>query len=195
MTEGMTLSTRDFTPPNIQFTGSTISEEQLVSTFRPGLNRMLSRITGDDARAEDLTHETLMLVLQKLRGEGLREPDKLASFVYQTAKYLHLGWYRKRSNQEVLWGQVEYHVDNGMGIEQTLIMQEQCKILKNLIDGLSLERDRQILTRFYMHEQTKDEICDALHLNRDHFDRVISRARKRLKDSIVPNEEAPAFRP
>ena len=72
----------------------------------------------------------------------------------------------------------------GTDIEQAVIADERRESLLENIDGLNLERDRQILLRFYMQEQTKDEICDALLLDKDHFDRVISRARKRLRERI-----------
>ena len=189
MTDATIAISEDSRRSTASLIATAISEEQLVSEYRASLNRMLRRITGDEARAEDLTHETLMLVLEKLRGEGLRDPEKLSSFVYSTARYLHLGWNRKRSNQEICSDHMDEQVDAGTDIEQAIIQEEARESLMENIGGLNLERDRQILLRFYMQEQTKDEICEALVLDKDHFDRVISRARKRLRERISADDQ------
>ena len=46
---------------------------------------------------------------------------------------------------------------------------------------MPVKRDREILTRFYVEDQDKDEICTALNLDSLHFNRVLFRARKRFR--------------
>lgn len=164
--------------------GVMISETQLVEDFRQGINNMLARITGDPARAEDLTHDTLMVVLEKLRNGDIQQPSRLASFVYSTARYVHLGWSRKRGNQMELREQMDDIETPATDIEQTLMSEQLEKELRDGIASLSMERDREVLLRHYLGEQTKDEVCEALVIEPQQFDRVISRARKRLKHQL-----------
>jgi RNA polymerase sigma-70 factor (ECF subfamily) len=47
---------------------------------------------------------------------------------------------------------------------------------------LPSERDRQVLFRFYLAEEDKDQICKDLGLSSLHFNRVVFRARERYRD-------------
>jgi RNA polymerase sigma-70 factor (ECF subfamily) len=161
-------------------------ENLLVLRYEPGLKRLFRRMTKDPTRAEDLTQETLILVLQKLRNAELRDPAKLTSYVYSTGRYTFLGWCRKRDNQVELMESIENVACSQPVIEQRLIDEELTDSLHQEINNLSVDRDRDILSRHYLQEQSKGEICDALVLDMELYDRIISRARQRLRDSINP---------
>ena len=45
-------------------------------------------------------------------------------------------------------------------------------------------RDREILVRLYLQEEEKDTICRDLGLEAEHFDKVLHRARGRLKELL-----------
>jgi RNA polymerase sigma-70 factor (ECF subfamily) len=55
---------------------------------------------------------------------------------------------------------------------------------------LPVPRDREVIKRFYLDEETKDAICQSLGLSPIHFDRVIFRARQRMRALM----EAKGFR-
>ena len=44
------------------------------------------------------------------------------------------------------------------------------------------ERDREILTRFYLHEETQEEICQDMSLTETQFRLLKSRAKARFGD-------------
>ena len=164
--------------------GDKKAEEQLVCRYRQGIVALLESFTRDRARAEDLTHETLIVVLKKLRNESIDEPQKLASYLYQTAKFMYLGWLRKSDNQlefREVFDSVAYTQPE---LESEYSSQQQCRLVRQSIEKLNVERDRDILLRYYFDEQTKPEICEALLLPYLHYDRVISRARGRLRQNI-----------
>ncbi len=54
-------------------------------------------------------------------------------------------------------------------------------MVREVLQDLSTERDRQILTRYYLADQDKDDICRELELPEDHFKRVLFRARQRYR--------------
>jgi RNA polymerase sigma-70 factor (ECF subfamily) len=161
--------------------GSALCEEYLVWKYTAGLKSFFLRTLSDMPRAEDLAHETLLLVLQKLRRDGLENPDKLASYIYATARYVHIGWLRKKDNQLVFHENPDRWDRPTASPEQELMHGEAQVQLRQSIAKLPVERDREILKRHYLFEQTKDEICSALALSQVHYDKVICRARQRLR--------------
>jgi DNA-directed RNA polymerase specialized sigma24 family protein len=51
--------------------------------------------------------------------------------------------------------------------------------MKSVLRELS-DKDREILTRFYLHEQTQEEICDDMGLSETQFRLLKSRAKARF---------------
>jgi len=45
-------------------------------------------------------------------------------------------------------------------------------------------RDRDLLMRFYLHDEDKALICRELNLSEEHFNRVIFRARNRFRELL-----------
>ena len=164
--------------------GKRDAEARFVAEFRPGILRLLERLTADAALAEDLTHDTMIVVLQKLRSDALRDASKLSSYAYQTARYLYLCWLRKSSNRLVFSESLD-NLESGIPLpEHQLFSDIDREHLYRSINDLKVARDREILMRHYVHEQSKPEICEALLLSSQHFDRVISRARLRLRKGL-----------
>ena len=179
------LNSEDTALVNGIFNGEKICEERLVSKFRGRLKSYLVQYLGDMARAEDLAHETLLIVLQKLRNEIIAEPSKLTAYVFSTAKYVYIGWRRKKANQVELRDSMDDLVSERVDMEQVLMHGERRRHLHESIDQLSTRRDRDILSRCYILEQSKNEICAALTISPTHYDRVIYRAKTRLRSNMV----------
>ncbi|MDZ7685641.1 MAG: sigma factor [Gammaproteobacteria bacterium] len=75
------------------------AESIFAERFRAGVLRLLNRLTRDPQHAEDLAQETLLLTLQKLRNGDVTQPERLLSYIYSTARYVYLGWRRKKDSQ------------------------------------------------------------------------------------------------
>jgi DNA-directed RNA polymerase specialized sigma24 family protein len=80
--------------------GDVTAESELIRQFEPGLRVLLRRRTGGDGGLlQDLVQETLLIVIQRLRGTGIDEPQKLAAFAAQTARNLAIASLRKTERQ------------------------------------------------------------------------------------------------
>ena len=55
-----------------------------------------------------------------------------------------------------------------------------------LLNELNVERDRELLTRYFVYDQEKDLICRELNLDSLHFNRVLFRAKGRFR-SLIEN--------
>jgi len=84
--------------PRIQ-AGDASAEEEFVNTYRRGVLVIATVRTRDREAARDLTQETLIAVLQALRGGQLREADKLSAFVHGTARNVINNYLRMRARR------------------------------------------------------------------------------------------------
>ena len=164
------------------------AEEELVARFSRGLHFHLRRLSGDPAVADDLHQETFRIALQRLRGEGIGEPERLAGFLLGIGRNLFLSGYRRRARRgedvAVDVGEVELP-DAAPGQLARLLRDEEIREVRRLISELDNDRDRQILFRFYVAEEDKGRICDDLGLTSLNFNRVLFRARQRLKELLA----------
>ena len=64
----------------------TAAEDQFCRRFAPRIRLFGLKRLRDAAAAADLVQDVLILVLDKLRAGGVREPDQIASFVFGTAR-------------------------------------------------------------------------------------------------------------
>jgi RNA polymerase sigma-70 factor (ECF subfamily) len=53
-----------------------------------------------------------------------------------------------------------------------------------MIREMKVERDRELLRDYFEYDKSKEQICRELELKPEHFDRVLFRARQRLKQII-----------
>jgi RNA polymerase sigma-70 factor (ECF subfamily) len=167
--------------------GDGAAEAALVERYQRGLLYKLRRMTGNPAAADDLLQETFRIVLARLRERELEEPEKLAGFLLRTARNLFIADYRKRSRRgENLEGpEPEREVSSSPGQLSRVLRREQAEVVRRLLGELPTDRDRQILFRFYLAEDEKDEICADLGLSSLHFNRVLYRARQRFKELVL----------
>ncbi len=144
------------------------------------VRRKWERRTGDKMLAEDIAQETALIALERFAGAGLQEPEKLAAFLHQTARYLHIGHVRRTQRQTLLPGErMEQVPDAHASPEEEVCRREAAHRLDVLVASLSTPRDRDLMTRLLICHQQKHEVCDALELSASHFDRVCHRAKTR----------------
>jgi RNA polymerase sigma-70 factor (ECF subfamily) len=67
--------------------------------------------------------------------------------------------------------------------------------VRELLAGMPVERDRELLMRFYVQDQDKKEICKALGLDSLHFNRVLFRAKGRFRKLLEASQHGAEFGP
>ena len=73
------------------------AEEELVRLFSDRIRVLVLARTGDPETARDLAQEVMLAVVRALRDEQVREPERLAGFVYGTARNVINNYLRARS--------------------------------------------------------------------------------------------------
>lgn len=164
--------------------GDPAAESELVRRFSRALSFLLGRLTADSALAEDLYQETFRLVIEKVRRGELREPERLPGFVSSLARNLFLGTIRTGRRREKWHGDpaaTETAPDPAPGQLTKLLARERAATVRRVLADLTNDRDREILSRYYIAGEDKEDICRDLALSDLHFHRVLFRARQRYK--------------
>lgn len=177
--------------------GDREAESRLVELHSRGLSYLLLHLTGDRSLSEDLHQETLRIVLEKIRRGDLREPEKLAGFIRSTARNLSIAEFRKVARRPEL-EDVDAISSSAEPADPTpsqlsrVLQEEDRHCVRQVLDELRSARDRELLYRFHIAEEPKDEICDALGLNSRQFNLALHRARQRFKQLV--EKSAPQLR-
>lgn len=159
-------------------------EDAFMRYYRPLIIRELRGMT-DPIRAEDLAHDTLIIVLCHLREGRLRTAGALRSYVLRTARYVFIGHIRRPINTACSFDRELIEDDTIPSLGETDAQ------LLDAIRQLSRLRDQDLLRRRFVYEQTKPEICAALELRPDEYDRLSHRARQRLRKVIERPDALP----
>lgn len=164
--------------------GDTSAEAELVERYGRGLRLILDRQTGGRPETEDLYQETFCLVFEKLRRGELRDPSKLAAFLSQIARNLAIDFYRKivRRKTDADSEAVQEKATVKSDQLDHLLRHEHAALVRQVIDEMRNERDRQLLYRFYIAEESREEIQEDYDLPGQQFNRVLYRARQRYKE-------------
>jgi RNA polymerase sigma-70 factor, ECF subfamily len=182
-------------------TGDRQAESRMLIALRPGVLAVLR--FGAFHRwvdAEDLTQETLHIVVERVRARTIDDPRKVFAFAAATARNLALNAARKVLRQQtVVDSELVDELAQNMEMEQNELSDSDDRHLAEavaaLLEELPTERDRQMLMRFYLDGTDKQQLCQELGLSPKHFDRVLMRARSRLRSIIERRAPHLAFLP
>ena len=160
------------------------AETELVERFGRGVLMILRRSTRNAAVSDDLYQDTFRIALEKVRQGDLRDSEKLAAFICSVARNLVIEHFRRTARQENLTEVAEaerppYSAPNQL---DAVLQKEKAAIVRQVINELPTDRDRQVLFRFYVVEDEKDKICADIGLSSLHFNRVLHRARERYRE-------------
>ncbi len=169
--------------------GDAAAESALVARFSRGLLLMLRRLVQNPSLADDLHQETLTLVLGKIRRGEVREPEKLGAFIRSAARNLFIADRRKEAryrtldeDEEAGPHSVSALADRGQAPLDRVLAEEEARLVQRLLAELRFDRDRQLLLRFYLSDDSKEEICADLEIEPQRFNKVLFHARERLRD-------------
>lgn len=166
--------------------GDRTAEKELVDTYYRGLFFILSRQTKNTPLAEDLVQDTFIIVIQKARRNEIKNPEKIKAFIRQTGINLLIDSTRKEKRRATYTDEdIDVHAPaNEAGISKLLHSSKLLSVTTQLIGELKTSRDKDILRYYFIYDKQKSEICQALDLTPEHFDKVLFRARHRLKQLI-----------
>ena len=165
--------------------GDRLAESELVAQFGRGIRLILLKRTGNPHLASDLCQDALVVALRKLRAGDLKNRAALPSFVRQIAINVSIEHFRKeRRYVHPRDGMISRYLSHNDHKSDEIDEQTVRMAIENALERMAVPRDREILRRFYLADEDKEQICEGLGLSHTHFDRVLYRARKRMRELL-----------
>jgi RNA polymerase sigma factor (sigma-70 family) len=162
--------------------GDSAAMEQLYGIFAKGIRYFLLRNLGPDD-LDDKVHDCFVIVTQAIQNGDLREPERLMGYVRTVVKRqiaasidIAVQQRRTRANFEDSMFSVSDWRENP---ERSVIARQRAEIARKVLNGVS-RRDREILNRFYVLEQSQERICADMGLSYNQFRLLKSRAKARF---------------
>ena len=160
--------------------GDPSTETHFVAYFSQLLHlKLRSRRLAPDT-VDDLCQETFVRVLRSIRSEnGVRQADRLGSFVNSVCNHVLLEHYRSGSrNVPLESGHFEIR-DKVINVERIAISEQNRALVRRLLGQLP-ERDQTIL-RALLDDQSKDDICRQFGITRDYLRVIVHRAKEKFR--------------
>lgn len=157
--------------------------KELYDVFLSGVRFYLFRQLGPQD-LDDRVHDTFLIVVDSIRKGELREPERLMGFVRTVARRqvaAHIDKAARKRRDHSDFDPALAVADRDPDPEERAIRQQRVDIVRELLAGIS-DRDREILTRFYLHEQSPEQICREMNLNATQFRLLKSRAKARFAE-------------
>lgn len=173
--------------------GDAAAEDELARRFQRRVLMMTRSRVRNPETARDLTQEVLMAVVLALRKGKVREGERLAAFVYGTARNIVNGFFRSKPPECVplFPGAATSDADD---VVQSL---HERSLMRRVMQHLD-EADRRILNLTLVEGLKSGEIAARLNLSsevvRARKSRAVKRAVECVRESSAPRFRAPAQR-
>ena len=172
-----------------------VAMEQLYAFFGKGVRYFIRRALGPED-LDDRVHDCFVTVIQAIQAGDLREPARLMGYIRTVVRRYIAGNIQEmvtRRRTETDYTDSLFSVaDWKANPEQSVVSLQREAIGKKVLREIS-DRDREVLMRFYVHEQDMETICNEMGLTYNQYRLLKSRAKarfgklgKRLADSFFP---------
>jgi RNA polymerase sigma-70 factor, ECF subfamily len=161
--------------------GDVSGMEELYRVFAKGIRFYLCRQLGPQD-LDDKVHDIFLIITQSIQRGELRDPERLMGYVRtivrrQVAAHIDCV-VQARRNQTDLENGISL-TDQHPNPERSVIERQNTDLARRILNGMQ-KRDREVLVRFYLQEQTADQICTEMELTETQFRLIKSRAKARF---------------
>jgi RNA polymerase sigma-70 factor (ECF subfamily) len=162
-----------------------VSHLSAVYRDYPGLRALILRRVRDPELAADILQDAAVTTLEKLRRGEIAHPENVGGFLYRVALN-HLRNHRRKDRGPLSSAAPLDHLPGSEeDPEWTQVGRPQwAAAMRRVLAEMPAIRDRELLLRFYLMDEDKDQICRELRLSDEHFNRVIFRARTRFRQML-----------
>lgn len=160
--------------------GDPAAMEDLYRVLSAGVRLRLARQLGG-RDLNDRVHDMFVMVIESIRNGDVRQPERLMGYVRtverrQVASHIDRTL-RERRNASAM--EIRTLRDRGASPERFAIERQFADMAMRILGGLR-ERDREVLLRFYVEEESGAEICRAMDLTDTQYRLIKSRAKARF---------------
>lgn len=133
------------------------------------------------AEMDDRLHDTYLAAVEAILSGSIREPERLMGFIRTVVRHQATAAIRRAVHRRKTAGPTDGPelADQRPTPERSRLEAEQQEMMHALLRLLK-ERDREILSRFYLDGQSQEQICSEMSLTATQFRLYKSRAKARF---------------
>jgi RNA polymerase sigma-70 factor (ECF subfamily) len=165
--------------------GDRTAEAEFFHRMAPRIRLYGLRHLRDAHAADDLTQQVLITTLEALRAGRLREPEKLASFVFGTCRMTVLDQRRNAQRKERLLEQFGPDLPVPAPAADPMVDREH---LARCVQNLR-ERERTVIVMTFYDEQTGADLARFLGISEANVRVIRHRAIHQLRDCMERSHE------
>jgi RNA polymerase sigma factor (sigma-70 family) len=158
-----------------------------LSADYASLVAMLTRKLRDVSLAEDLVHEAFVESLHKLQCGRIADPSRFSGFVYAVALNL-LRNHRRLMDNRVAAQAASDSLDSVCS-DSSPFEHSSREVLgqqvRAAIEELPVARDRDALRAHYLMDQDKADVSRRCGIDLHNVDKILFRARRRLRERLL----------
>jgi len=127
---------------------------------------------------QDKVHDVFVSAATAICGGKLRDSNRLTAFLTTLTRFYTYGQIDRRVVLRKYVRPLEHAniPDRASNVEHNFYKQQKLRIVREILSSMP-PRDRELLERFYVHEQTKEQICAELNLTPTQFRLLKSKAK------------------
>lgn len=167
--------------------GSREAEAELYRRLAPRVRLYGLKHLRDEQAAADLMQQVMLMTIEKLRAGELREPGRVASFVFGACRMVVLDLRRGHARRERL---LEQYGNDLVIADASAAPRLDYERLARCLDGLS-ERERTVLVMTFYEDKQAAEVADALGLSAGNVRVIRHRGLERLRGCVTGRKAEP----
>jgi RNA polymerase sigma-70 factor (ECF subfamily) len=156
------------------------AESELYRRFAPRVRLFGLKHLRDETAANDLTQQALLVAIERLRANDVREPDQIGSFILGTSRMLAQAQRRTERRRAELRAEYAHLTASTVDPVETLVDSAH---IENCLRHLG-ERERTVLMLTFYAESPAVEISDALAMSPGAVRVARHRALARMRDCL-----------
>jgi RNA polymerase sigma-70 factor (ECF subfamily) len=170
--------------------GDPWTEQHFFEYFNALIELKLRRRLRSPSAIEDVRQETFARTWAALRSErGIRQPERLGSFVNSVCNNVLLEHYRQSSKENSPCDDSIINIpDPATSVSDAISNREMREKVRDILKSLS-EKDHFLLEGVFLNESDKDEICQHVGVNREYLRVLLYRSKKSFRKVFLKEME------
>ena len=158
----------------------------LTSRLAPVVFAQAFRMLGDRAEAEDVTQESLLRLWKAAPGWDATRA-KITTWLYRVTSNLCIDCLRK--SNRISGDEVPEVADETPGIDLKLQATARAQALQHALQTLP-DRQRQAMILRHIEDLSNPEISDIMEISVEAVESLVSRGKRALASTLVPQKKA-----
>ena len=178
----------------IRYGDSAACEELYPKVLQLLKSSCKSRLVPDES--EDRVQDTYIAVLKAIQNGGLRKPEKLGAFIRVIGHRQYCAYIQRRTKSRSSQSeneQFEFSCRSRFDPECDVLGKERRSFAQGVLAQLA-PREREILVRFYVRDESPDWICKEMNLTSTQFRLLKWRAKAKVALTTKKNQRISASR-